>query len=612
MSPFRLKQLLWGLVFLSLIPGLALALRRIGAEGHSRQVTLLMDERALAEQADLLGQSSFELGRRYQSLGLNGIALYEETLDSLAAKGRIAMLTGTEARSFAVARGDTPPAIPADSTLVRELTPGALDDFLAKNRPPPREVELSGTPWLLYPGGGNGSRPAGPDRQAVSRWAEAGFDIAYRPRNFPNLEQVGEDFPPEAHYLVHAGLQVAGHPNNLDEVVDASQGFITGIIEGTEQDGMEQIARRLPTTRLLSFNQDYINRRLHPGDLVDKFMLAANERGIRLLYLRPYTEEQLGDMVDNTEALIRGLTTALKGEGFAIGPLPDLELDYRSNGVLRALSAVGILAGLGLLVLLYPGVWGPLMATLVLGLGLLAGGFDWDALALVAALVFPVIGYGHLPRRLSSLGLATLVSLIGATLLAAVGSDREAMLAISPFAGVAATLIVPPGLFLLHSALRHRPPAVWIRELWGYPLRLGDVVIVLVGVAALAVVFLRRGNFQVIGVSGTELTVRNWLSGLFVRPRFKELLGHPLALLALSNRSWPSWAEGLLLTGGVIGQASILNSFSHYHTPLLISLQRSLIALVLGFLLGLLLTPLVRFTVTLIRGWLAEEVPAGT
>ena len=51
-------------------------------------------------------------------------------------------------------------------------------------------------------------------------------------------------------------------------------------------------------------------------------------------------------------------------------------------------------------------------------------------------------------------------------LLAAVGSDREALLAITPFAGVAATLVVPPALFLFHYALRYRPPAKWLTDFW--------------------------------------------------------------------------------------------------------------------------------------------------
>ena len=602
----RLKTVLWTLILLSLIPASVLVVRRVQAEGGRRTVTILMDEAALDIQAQYLGVSSLELGLHYQSLGLNGVALYEDTLESAEAKGDIAVLLASEATELALARAEPLPTVPSDSLLVTELKPGALDRTLAKNAPTPRQVEFLGTTWYVYPGRAVEVRPAGPDRASIEAWAAAGFDIAYRPRNFPGLREVGVDFPPEAHYLIHAGLQVAGYPNALSELVAASQPYLTGVIEGTEQDGMTQIIRKVPTARLLSFNQDYVNQRLSPQSLIDKYLLAANERGVRIFYLRPYTEEQRGDMFANTDALVEGLAARLEREGYTIGPLETLDIDYRTNALLRGLSAVGVLAGLVLLALLYPGVWGPLVALGVLGLGVVANGFDWGALALAAALTFPVIGYGHLKERLTSLGLATLISLAGAMLLSAVGSDREAMLAINPFAGVAATLVVPPVLFLFHYALRYRRPASWVRDFWNYPIRVGNVAVLLFGAFALALVFLRRGNFPLIGASSGELALRSLLSDLFVRPRFKELLGHPLAVLGLTERGLPAWVTAALLTGGVVAQASILNSFSHYHTPLLISLQRTLVALVLGLVLGLLLVPVARLVLRLGRRWLAS------
>ena len=108
--------------------------------------------------------------------------------------------------------------------------------------------------------------------------------------------------------------------------------------------------------------------------------------------------------------------------------------------------------------------------------------------------------------------------------------------------------------------------------------------------------------------------VRALLSDYFARPRFKELIGHPLAVLALLNPHWPRWLRGLLLTVGVVALSSILNSFAHYHTPLLVSLERTLVALVLGFILGLLLTPLVRGLERGISAWLrrAPDHPGGS
>jgi hypothetical protein len=602
-----MKRFLWLLVILSLLPASVLVVRRVAAEGSARGVSVVMDEQALREQAEAVGADPFELALRYRRLGLAGIALYEETPESLAAEGSVLAMRGYELQAAVAATGGTPPALPAGVTMMAELEPGALAAALSKVEPAPREVRWADLTWYAFPGDVFSTLPAGPSVAKLRRYAEAGFDIAYRPRNHQLMAEVGGDFPGEAHYLIHAGLEVAGHPDLLEQTVAASQPFLTGIIEGTEQSGMTDISGKVPTVRLLSFNQDYINQRLRPRDLIEKFLLAANERGVTLLYLRPYTEPQLGNTVENTEELVSGLRIALEREGFEVGPLRTLQIDYRTNRALRALSSIGVLAGLALLALAFPAPWGTLVSLAVLGLGLLAGGLDWDAVALVAALTFPVIGYAHARERLRALGAATLVSLAGAALLVAVGSDQASMTAISPFRGVAATLVVPPALFLFHYALRYRRPAAWVRDLWGHPVRIGDVALALMAVAALGLVIVRRGNFPVIGASEAELAFRDWLSDLFVRPRFKELLGHPLAVLGLTGGEWPAWIRGGLLTGGVIAQASILNSFSHYHTPLLVSLERTLIALALGLVVGLVLVPLARGAVRLCRSWLGAD-----
>ena len=606
MTPQRVARLAALILALSLPAASVLVLQRAAGEGRDRTVAIVMDELALAEQAALLGVSTLALGLRYQALGLSGIAIYEETIETLARSGAVVALLGREARALAVARGELPPPVPGDATLVSEVVAGAVADLLAKNRPAATAIEIGGRTWWWWPGESLRTRPAGPDRAKVAAWAAAGFDIAYRPRNFPNLQGVGDDFPPEARYLVHAGLQVAGHPLSLDATVAASQERLTALIEGTPQDGLRVVARQVPTVRLLSFNQDYQNLRLQPGDLVEKYLLAANERHVRLLYLRPYTEEQLGDMVANTEALVAGLREALARDGFVVAPLAPPDAGYRPPAALRLAAGVGVLAGLVLLATALPAGWGVLAALAVVGLGLLAAGPTWAALALVAALVFPVIGFALLPWRWWALPAATGLSLVGAALLAAVGSDRASMLALEPFAGVGATLVVPPVLLAAVVLLRERPAAAWVRTAWRHPPRLGEVAVALAVLGVLGLVVIRRGNFPIIGASEVELALRGALNEWFVRPRFKELVGHPLALLALLQTRWPWWARGGLLVAGVVAQASVLNSFSHYHTPLVVSLQRTLIALALAAVAGLLLVALARAVEPRVRRWLSH------
>jgi peptidoglycan/LPS O-acetylase OafA/YrhL len=68
------------------------------------------------------------------------------------------------------------------------------------------------------------------------------------------------------------------------------------------------------------------------------------------------------------------------------------------------------------------------------------------------------------------------------------------------------------------------------------------------------------------------------------------LIGHPLLILALARmaggRNTGRW---LLLGLGVIGQISIVNTFTHLHTPLAVSIERTLQGLWAGALMGALL-----------------------
>ncbi len=600
-----IRQLLWIIVILSLIPAGILVARRVQAEGTAQTVTMLMDGEALTEQAALLGRDPFGLALEYQDLGLNGIILYEDTPETLAVKGRIIALLGHEFNAMAVLAGqEAAPLLPRQATVLSELEPGALDQLLAKNPPPEGEFELLDRTWYWFTGDSFETRPAGPDRAEIAQYAEAGFDIAYRPRNFPGLLDPGIDLPPEANYLIHYGLELAGMEAGLDNLVEASQDYITGIIEGTEQAGMEDIVERIPTTRLLSFSQEHVNRGLDPEEITPKYSLAANERGIRIMYLRPWTENHMGDMLENTREMVAGVYADLTAEGFTVAPLDVSPTEYRTNTLLRSLSAVGVLAGVALLGLAFPGVWGLVTALALALLCVAAAGPNWGALALAAALAFPVLGFSYLKEHLPTIFTATLVSLVGAVLLAAVGSDFDTMMAITPFRGVAATLVVPPALFLFQYALRYRRPAQWVRDYSAQPLTVGIVAVLLIAAGAAGLILLRRGNFPIIGVSEAELALRAWLDELFVRPRFKELIGHSLAVVALMVPRLPAWLRAGLLTAGVVAQATILNSFSHYHTPLVISLQRTVIALVLGFIGGLVLSLITRWLIALWEKWL--------
>src|SRR3989442_12894460 len=117
-----------------------------------------------------------------------------------------------------------------------------------------------------------------------------------------------------------------------------------------------------------------------------------------------------------------------------------------------------------------------------------------------------------------------------------------------------------------------------------------------VGVAAV-ILLARSGNFG-LPVLSIEERLRSFAETLLVaRPRTKEyLLGHPALVLAF-GAAVMRWRWGVipLAAVGAIGQAGIINNFSHIHTPLVYAIGRTANALRLGSLLGVVfLTVLLR------------------
>jgi hypothetical protein len=76
---------------------------------------------------------------------------------------------------------------------------------------------------------------------------------------------------------------------------------------------------------------------------------------------------------------------------------------------------------------------------------------------------------------------------------------------------------------------------------------------------------------------------RQWLENvLVIRPRTKEFLfGQPLLLIGLyTRRHW-------IILLGMVGQVSIINTFFHVHTPLIMSLMRTLQGIWIGAVIGM-------------------------
>ena len=89
-------------------------------------------------------------------------------------------------------------------------------------------------------------------------------------------------------------------------------------------------------------------------------------------------------------------------------------------------------------------------------------------------------------------------------------------------------------------------------------------------------------------IYGLELMIRQFLEDVFfIRPRFKEMLiGYPALILGywfvdIKIKRGYIWVFNGL---GIIALTSVINSFCHFHTPVLISVYRSLNGVFLGII----------------------------
>jgi hypothetical protein len=175
--------------------------------------------------------------------------------------------------------------------------------------------------------------------------------------------------------------------------------------------------------------------------------------------------------------------------------------------------------------------------------------------------------------------------------IAALFSDPIYMLRLRSFSGVKLTLALPPLLVLLHD-MRRRVHPESLSEFLSRPPLWGELALSITLLALLAVALFRSDNVQFI--PGFEAQLRNNLERFLVaRPRSKEVfVGYPCLVLyafAANRGLWTRYRE-ILRVGVALGFSSVVNSFCHYHTPLLFILLREFHGLWAGVLLGLLAT----------------------
>ncbi len=409
-------------------------------------------------------------------------------------------------------------------------------------------------------------------------------------------------------------------------------GLVFGEVEFGKQKGDEKISAALhgDYVRVHSIQTAEMGT-LDEIDIVDRFVRAVKERNIRFCYVRMLTQSGSNPIAANLEffhkikkGMEKGSLNTGGGLHFGAAHL------FQDTGIPKIVFLVaGLSTGAAvvwMVTLLIPMTTSntnisAVISALIFGIAAYAGGETGRKIAALAAgIVFPTAAClitlpgvrfrkstimrtgGCVRYAVKAILLATAITAAGIFHVIALLSTEPFMVVANQFLGIKLQHALP--IFIVVYAVlvgsSTVPNETWLqykarcreslKSVFNEPARYGTMIIGLLAIALLALVVARSGNDPGTGVSGFEMKTRSILDHIFpVRPRTKELLGgHPAFILAIA---W--WWRGRknlaipLFIFGCLGQVSLLNTFCHIHTPLIISVWHGSLGLLLGSLLGI-------------------------
>ncbi|MGI6148372.1 MAG: hypothetical protein GX195_04105 [Firmicutes bacterium] len=547
-----MRRILWILVWVAVIAGLGIAFHRVRLEREQTTVELVYDFRALEHLAVQMGADVSDLLDELQQRGVTTIAVAPYTL--------------------------------GEALWYNAEVPTSAKAYAAEH---PHELDLL---W---------SMPAVFPESAYAAIAAAGLEAAPRLGNPPwDLPENWRDFNPSL--VILGASESPGYPDQLAEYASYFRelGVRVGTVEFTQQRGIQALAPSTQMVRVHGINQRELDS-LSSQRVVARYVRAVRERNIRVVYLRPFLSGE--EPWQRSLGLLADLTGQLKEAGYSLGksiPFPEWRIPLYLSGVVWA----GIWAAAFLLV----GSW----LALPDGFLLFGAGFGWimtaglalknlqlaqQGMALMAAVVFPSLAVRvRLGRSaLTQFAAISAVSVAGGLLVAGSLVGTDYLVKLAEFRGVKAMHVLPVGIVTLGLLLEPiLPVKSWrslrarLRFFWDLSIPVEFFFVGGAGlVGAMAVYILRTGNFGLPAIQ-LEVELREFLERvLIVRPRTKEfLIGHPALyfLLKKDRKGWAAWLAPL----AVIGQLSMVNTFSHMHTPLLITLYRTAYGLIFGYIIG--------------------------
>lgn len=660
-----MKRLAAVLVLIAVACSVYVGVVRVQTEQSYKNINLSVNESDIRSLANANGKSMEDMLALLKENGVSQVLFKESTIASLANAGDLVIAQGAEVQTLSMA--DQLPAdlpineanyylVVTDDTwrdqVLREVPAKiqgatAYDDGELGVVVVPTSIEATESNQnrakLTFSGTGVGF-----DQAWVETVANAGFDIIAQVSSWENpsdesLETLADDIKslPNLAMLMFNDKYIPGYPDS-DKIETFYQLLLNddgkivaplGQIEFNAQEGFNTLANLADkdVVRLHTISNEEMSNFEGDGgegmdqgitEALDRWDLAARERNMRALLVRFFSIDMPGTYFDTNMAYLNAINTQLQENGFNVGgdvqDMPALNIP----AAVRLVIGVGICAGFMLLLLelgLRRIALAGFVASLVAWVGLYALNqtLAMQLMALASVIEFPILSCLwflppkkdlSLPKAIGQLLALCAVSWIGAVLMVGVLSDKAFMLKLSSFVGVKIAHVIPIVVvpFVLYI-VRAKKPLALCKNLLNKALDYKWAIVFGIVAVALMIYVSRTGN-ESGQISGVEAAMRQFLNDTMgVRPRSKEfLIGYPATILYLmyAAKRPALWVLTIPL---VIGQISLVNTYAHIHTPLLIALQRSLNGLILGIVVAVIAVLVVKLGIRIYR-WATDKL----
>lgn len=592
--------LLLVIAFVLVIPG-NVQRHQIEWENDQYEIVMPFDELYTLSQED----EEWPLDRILTNLGqsgLDGVSLEPETLSTLRQKGSVTILSTERVNELSLLSSEfsrLAEQVEVDGLFIHIHEQNSVTSKLKDILNVEKVLSANNREFLFIsePEKRIQSMPLAYAEESIESITTAGLTVIPRITNYtiennPLALQQLNDLSKNSSILF-SGTEVLGHgdPMNLNKAAARWKENKTNIyaIEFADQKSFKLLAEKMDeqVVRLHSIDLADIDGR-HVA--VDRSVRAIKERNIRTLFVRPALGEVSESIPETSLYLneVQGTTPVFYQDGspenftdvskwtIYLGLLASVIFTFFGVQKLFQRRMLSLVASLG--VVAVAGVYAITNNVLFLqmiGLGL--------SLLTPIAAIYPFHATTNMKKVLLKYLEIIFISAVGIAVMVSVLNGNEFFLKLEEFRGVKLVYIVPLVFAFVYALYGHILTMLKKEIKYWHILVIGAI-----GVVGLYYL-IRSGNAA--PVSAYELLIRQKLEELmYVRPRTKEfLIGFPFLVLALYLSKYSlTWAKYMLIPAS-IGTLSVVNTFTHFHIPLHVSILRSVYSVVLGLLIGLVL-----------------------